>query len=58
MSEDNFFSNIFIPDLTEITLRDFKKVLTLIDTSLILYKKDDLSMTKQEKIDSYKAYCR
>ena len=39
MSEDNFFSNIFIPDLTEITLRDFKKVLTLIDTSLILYKK-------------------
>ena len=58
MSEDNFFSNIIIPDLTEITLRDFKKVLTLIDTSLILNKKDDLSMTKQEKIDSYKAYCR
>lgn len=58
MTVDEFFGEFPIESPKELTHEDLIKVLEFSLKSVKIYKKEDISMTNREKIDSYKSYCK
>lgn len=58
MTVEEFFNDFPIQEPRELTYDDLKKVLEFSILSVKMYKREDVTMTKREKIDSYKDYCK
>ena len=58
MSIKEFFNEFPIQEPRELKHEDLKLVLDFCNQSVEIYKKDNTYMTKDEKIKSYKEYCR
>ena len=58
MKIEDFFNQFPIQEPKFLTDEDLRTILLFSYGAAKIYKKDDSSMTKDEKIESYKSFCR
>ena len=58
MKIEDFFNQFLIQKPKFLTDEDLRAILLFSYGAAKIYKKDDTSMTKEEKIESYKSFCR
>lgn len=58
MKIEDFFNQFPIQEPKFLTDEDLRAILLFTYGAAKIYKKDDTSMTKEEKIESYKYFCR
>jgi hypothetical protein len=58
MTIEDFFNQFPLQEPKELTQEDLRKVLSFTLASVNGFSKDDKTLTKDEKIASYKSFCR
>ena len=58
MTFDEFFDQLPSKEYKELSNLDLSKVYDLTKESVIIFKSDDNTLTKSEKINQYKTFCR
>ena len=58
MKIEDFFNQFPIQEPRFLTYEDLRAILLFSYGATKIYKKDDNTMTKEEKIESYKTFCR
>ena len=58
MTIEDYFNEFPLKEPLELTFNDLKEVLDFCASSVKIIDKDDKSVSREEKIDAYKAFCR
>ena len=58
MTFDEFFDRLPSQQSRELSNDDLIKVFNIAKNSVIIFKVDDITLTKREKVNQYKTYCR